>query len=67
MSVCLSVSSKIPVDGATMRGGGVCFVLFILCVCISARIRDPYSILGIHRKADTQEIKKSYKKLAKEW
>ncbi|MPC13941.1 DnaJ subfamily C member 16 [Portunus trituberculatus] len=50
-----------------MQGGGVCFVLLILCVCISARIRDPYSILGIHRKADTQEIKKSYKKLAKEW
>lgn len=51
-----------------MRGGPLIGVLFFLfLVCISARIRDPYKIIGVTRKADTQDIKKAYKKLAKEW
>lgn len=41
------------------------FLTFLLCVC--ARIRNPYDVLGIKSKADVQDIKKAYKKLAKEW
>lgn len=34
---------------------------------MAARLKDPYSILGVQKKADGQEIKKAYKKLAKLW
>ncbi|XP_068204150.1 dnaJ homolog subfamily C member 16 isoform X2 [Palaemon carinicauda] len=45
-----------------------CFLLLsTLLVCVLARIKDPYSILELKKKADTQDIKKAYKKLAKEW
>ena len=28
---------------------------------------EPYKILGVHRRASSQEIRKAYKALAKEW
>ena len=28
---------------------------------------EPYKVLGVHRRADIGEIRKTYKRLAKEW
>lgn len=28
---------------------------------------DPYQVLGLHRGADTQDIRRAYKQYAKEW
>ena len=49
----------------------VLFVVIVtLCVLYgiaSAEKFEPYKILEVHRRADTSEIKKAYKKLAREW
>lgn len=34
---------------------------------ILAIVYDPYKILGIDKKATLQDIRRSYKQLAKEW
>lgn len=41
-------------------------VLFIVITCLAEEY-DPYKILGVSRFASLQEIRKVYKKLAKEW
>ncbi|XP_076028926.1 dnaJ homolog subfamily C member 16 l(3)80Fg isoform X2 [Oratosquilla oratoria] len=46
----------------------VIIVHLILFICdVICKIGDPYTILGLTRKASSQDIKKAYKKLAKEW
>lgn len=47
-------------------------LLWIYTICFNgvfadAQLGDPYRILGIERKASTQEIRQAYKKLAKKW
>ena len=46
-------------------------LLLISIVCdvavIAGESFEPYKVLGVHRRATAQEIRKSYKKLAKEW
>lgn len=43
----------------------VFFILF--CYFVLADISNPYKILGVHEKATLQDIRRAYKKLAKEW
>lgn len=50
----------------------ICIIFVILFsqqyeVNSSERLGDPYKILGVDRKASTQEIRRAYKQLAKEW
>ncbi|XP_055385041.1 dnaJ homolog subfamily C member 16 isoform X2 [Condylostylus longicornis] len=46
----------------------VLIILISLCTTqILADIGDPYKILGVSRQATTQEIRRAYKQLAKEW
>jgi len=42
-------------------------LISILVIVIADEAFEPYRILGVHRRATAQEIRKSYKKLAKEW
>ncbi|XP_018022171.1 dnaJ homolog subfamily C member 16 isoform X2 [Hyalella azteca] len=44
----------------------ICIYLNLFIVSF-ARIRDPYSILGVDKHATTKEIKNAYKQLVKEW
>ncbi|XP_050304827.1 dnaJ homolog subfamily C member 16 [Anthonomus grandis grandis] len=44
----------------------ICFV-FWLIIGVFGELGDPYSILGVHRRASSQEIKQAYRQLAKEW
>ena len=41
-------------------------VLTLLCVWCECKL-EPYKVLGVNRRANSQEIKKAYKTLAKEW
>lgn len=46
------------------------FVIFISqqeLINSTENLGDPYKILGVGRKASTQEIRRAYKQLAKEW
>lgn len=45
------------------------FVVFYLCITpsLAEELGNPYKILGVSKKASIQEIRKVYKKLAKEW
>ncbi|KAJ8910877.1 hypothetical protein NQ315_000508 [Exocentrus adspersus] len=43
------------------------YILIYLLWGALCEIGDPYKILGVHRKASQQEIRKAYKQLAKEW
>lgn len=45
------------------------FALYISITCrtVSEQIQNPYYVLGLHRSASSSEIKREYKKLAKEW
>ncbi|KAF5291126.1 hypothetical protein FQA39_LY14368 [Lamprigera yunnana] len=43
------------------------FIIFSFIVTSTAEDYNPYKILSISRFANTQEIKKAYKQLAKEW
>lgn len=43
------------------------FIIFLFVVICLAEEYNPYKILGVSRFASTQEIRKVYKKLAKEW
>lgn len=47
----------------------VCVLFFILLAEVnsSEKLGDPYKILGVDRRATTQEIRRAYKQLAKEW
>ena len=53
-----------------MRPSCLC-LLFALClaegVFSDGRRFEPYSVLGVHRRATTQEIRKAYKSLARQW
>ena len=44
------------------------FLFVILSIySVFARINDPYNILSVGKQATTQEIKRAYKQLVKEW
>lgn len=50
----------------------VIFVLwfYVLHECVVSAdtiLGDPYAILGVDRRATTQDIRRAYKKLVKEW
>ncbi len=45
---------------------GLIFVLAALLGSACGRL-EPYKVLGVHRRANIQEIRKAYKALAKEW
>ncbi|KAK9890896.1 hypothetical protein WA026_012238 [Henosepilachna vigintioctopunctata] len=42
-------------------------VLFLLRSTLGELLEDPYKILGIHKKASTQEIRRAYLQLVKSW
>lgn len=46
---------------------GALLLLGFCCLWTDADIDDPYRILGIGKKASLPEIRKAYKRLAKEW
>lgn len=46
---------------------GALLLLGCCCLWAAADIGDPYRILGIGKKATLPEIRKAYKRLAKEW
>ena len=54
-------------------GGSITAILLWLCltlqllVVISAERIQPYDVLGIHRRATNQEIRKAYKSKVKQW
>ncbi|CAL4095406.1 unnamed protein product, partial [Meganyctiphanes norvegica] len=50
-----------------LSGTRISFLLLLLVKVILAKIGDPYRILSITRNAQNPEVKKAYKKLAKEW
>ena len=43
------------------------FVIILLLMHNGVTEEDLYKILGVRKSASSQEIKKAYKKLAKEW
>lgn len=43
------------------------FIIFCFVILSVAEDYNPYKILGVSRFANTQEIRKAYKQLAKEW
>lgn len=51
----------------------ILILLWIYSACYTSGITaesqlgDPYSILGVERKASAQEIRQAYKKLVKKW
>lgn len=73
-----SVISRIKFLVTTKMQHGNIFgkiVIFVLWFCVlhqcdvSAEtiLGDPYAILDVDRKASSQDIRRAYKKLAKEW
>ena len=54
-------------------GGSITAILLWLCltlqllVVISGERIQPYDVLGIHRRATNQEIRKAYKSKVKQW
>ncbi|XP_072024887.1 dnaJ homolog subfamily C member 16-like isoform X1 [Amphiura filiformis] len=42
-------------------------VLCVLVADVLCNVPDPYSVLGVSRRASQREIKRTYKKLAREW
>ncbi|XP_061497436.1 dnaJ homolog subfamily C member 16 isoform X2 [Anopheles gambiae] len=43
-------------------------LVFFASICLSlSASSDPYSILGVHKRASMQDIRRAYKQLAKEW
>lgn len=51
-------------DLRVFLGVGLFFVVNLVVGAISA---NPYTILGVEKKATITDIKKAYKQLAKEW
>lgn len=57
----------------TILGGGasgrtlLILAAIVLAVVVAADLGDPYKILGLDSKATLPEIRRAYKKLAKEW
>lgn len=51
----------------------ILILLWIYSACYTngitaeSQLGDPYSILGVERKASAQEIRQAYKKLVKKW
>ncbi|CAH0554830.1 unnamed protein product [Brassicogethes aeneus] len=43
-----------------------CLLVFLI-LDVLGELGNPYQILGVHRRATSQEIRKAYKQLAKEW
>jgi DnaJ-class molecular chaperone len=50
-----------------MRPHVVILVALVAAAAVVAAKFDPYYVLGVRRGATTPEIRKQYKKLAKEW
>lgn len=74
--LCETVSSYRIYDITKMRYGNIFgkIIIFALWFCVlhqcdvsAETIGDPYAILGVDRKATTQDIRRAYKKLVKEW
>uniref|UniRef100_A0A182J0H4 DnaJ homolog subfamily C member 16 n=1 Tax=Anopheles atroparvus TaxID=41427 RepID=A0A182J0H4_ANOAO len=46
----------------------VCLAILLTVVCsVQSASKDPYTILGVQKRATLQEIRRAYKQLAKEW
>ena len=41
--------------------------IFLLFLVLCEGKLDPYRVLGVNKRASTQDIRKAYKQLAKEW
>ncbi len=52
-----------------MKCAAVLSVLLLVSCCLEPVLCrfEPYSVLGVHRRATAQEIRKAYKSLAKQW
>ncbi len=42
------------------------FVIFLFCKVINSE-EDYYNILGLNRNANNEEIRRAYRRLAREW
>ena len=42
------------------------FVIFLFCKVVNSE-EDYYSILGLNRNANNEEIRRAYRRLAREW
>lgn len=42
------------------------FVIFVFCKVVNSE-EDYYSILGLNRNANNEEIRRAYRRLAREW
>ena len=52
----------------TTRAAALLLVVMLLADFVSAAGRfEPYKVLGVHRRATAQEIRKAYKAMAREW
>lgn len=45
----------------------ISILLLVLLTLTECKKLDPYKVLNVNRRASTQEIRKAYKNLAKEW
>ena len=46
---------------------GLCLQLLAVVISVGAERIQPYDVLGIHRRATNQEIRKAYKGKVKQW
>uniref|UniRef100_A0AAY5EIA5 J domain-containing protein n=1 Tax=Electrophorus electricus TaxID=8005 RepID=A0AAY5EIA5_ELEEL len=72
MQLRLIVVASVFFQPRVMAKTTVLYSVVILCVLLAGALSstaefDPYTILGITRSANQAEIKKAYKRLAKEW
>ncbi|CAG9760162.1 unnamed protein product [Ceutorhynchus assimilis] len=45
----------------------ICVICSTFVCVLAGELGNPYTILGVHRKASSQEIRQAYRQLAKEW